>query len=180
MLRIISECLPRYAIFENVSALLTGDSGRWFAQFLYDLAEIGYDAEWHCIPASFINAPHHRDRVWIVAYTNSDNDSRKESRKLNEKESLQKQVREKVSASGFSSGADENRRAYLRSHEASTNTNMQRCEREPTIENALHIEIFKSLRNGKRNSRWRVNDQRRGADIKIHRQVPIRVIERQV
>ena len=72
MLRIISECLPRYAIFENVSALLTGDSGRWFAQFLYDLAEIGYDAEWHCIPASELGAHHHRDRVWIIAYPNND------------------------------------------------------------------------------------------------------------
>jgi len=71
MLRIISECLPRYAIFENVSALLTGDSGRWFAQFLYDLAEIGYDAEWHCIPASELGAHHHRDRVWVIAYPNN-------------------------------------------------------------------------------------------------------------
>jgi DNA (cytosine-5)-methyltransferase 1 len=72
MLRIISECLPRYAIFENVSALLTGDSGRWFAQFLYDLAEIGYDAEWHCISASELGAHHHRDRVWIIAHPNND------------------------------------------------------------------------------------------------------------
>ena len=68
MLRIISECLPRYAIFENVTGLLTGERGRWFAKFLYDLAEVGYDAEWHCISASYIGAPHHRDRVWIVAY----------------------------------------------------------------------------------------------------------------
>lgn len=71
MLRIISECLPRYAIFENVSALLSGCQGRWFAQFLYDLATLGYDAEWHCISASFIGAPHHRDRVWIIAYPNN-------------------------------------------------------------------------------------------------------------
>ena len=68
MLRIISECLPRYAIFENVTGLLTGNSGRWFGQFLYDLDEIGYDAEWHCISAANIGAPHHRDRVWIIAY----------------------------------------------------------------------------------------------------------------
>jgi len=68
MLRIISECLPGYAIFENVTGLLTGESGRWFAQFLYDLAQIGYDAEWHCIPASELGAHHHRDRVWIIAY----------------------------------------------------------------------------------------------------------------
>ena len=72
MLRIISECLPRYAIFENVSALITGESGRWFGQFLYDLAEIGYDAEWHCISASELGAHHHRDRVWIIAYPNND------------------------------------------------------------------------------------------------------------
>ncbi len=68
MLRIVGECLPRYAIFENVTGLLSGNSGRWFARFLYDLAEIGYDAEWHCIPASFLGAPHRRDRVWIIAY----------------------------------------------------------------------------------------------------------------
>ncbi len=71
MLRIISECMPRYAIFENVTGLLTGESGRWFAQFLYDLAEIGYDAEWHCISASELGAHHHRDRVWIIAYPNN-------------------------------------------------------------------------------------------------------------
>src|SRR5690606_7494351 len=35
---------------------------------LGDLSEIGYDAEWHCIPASTVGAPHLRDRVWIVAY----------------------------------------------------------------------------------------------------------------
>ncbi len=70
MLRIISECMPRYAIFENVTGLLTGESGRWFGQFLYDLASIGYDAEWHCIPASELGAHHHRDRVWIIAYPN--------------------------------------------------------------------------------------------------------------
>ena len=68
MLRIISDCRPRYAIFENVTGLLTGESGRWFGQFLYDLAEIGFDAEWHCIEAGYVGAPHRRDRVWIIAY----------------------------------------------------------------------------------------------------------------
>lgn len=70
MLRIISECMPRYAIFENVTGLLSGNGGRWFAKFLYDLAEIGFDAEWHCIPACYLGASHKRDRVWVVAYPN--------------------------------------------------------------------------------------------------------------
>ena len=68
ILRVISECMPRYAIFENVTGLLTGDSGRWFGQFLYDLAQIGFDAEWHCIEAAYVGAPHRRDRVWVIAY----------------------------------------------------------------------------------------------------------------
>ena len=70
--RLISEIRPRSAIVENVTALLSGDRGGWFGRVLGDLAEIGYDAEWHCIRASDIGAPHKRDRVWIVAYPNSD------------------------------------------------------------------------------------------------------------
>ena len=68
MLRIIGDCRPKYAIFENVSGLLTGESGRWFAKFLYDLAAIGLDAEWHCFKGEQLGMPTHRDRVWICAY----------------------------------------------------------------------------------------------------------------
>ena len=61
--RIIGELRPQFVIVENVSALL----GRGLADVLGDLATLGYDAEWHCIPASAVGAPHRRDRVWIVA-----------------------------------------------------------------------------------------------------------------
>lgn len=49
---------------ENVAALLF----RGLSDVLGDLASLGYDAEWHCIPASYVGAPHRRDRIWIVAY----------------------------------------------------------------------------------------------------------------
>ena len=65
--RLIGELRPRYVIVENVSALL----GRGLDRVLGDLAQIGYDAEWHCIPAAAVGAPHRRDRVWIVAYAES-------------------------------------------------------------------------------------------------------------
>jgi DNA (cytosine-5)-methyltransferase 1 len=69
--RLIGELQPRFAIVENVSALLSGPTelpGRWFGRVLGDLAEVGYDAEWHCVPAAAVGAPHNRDRVWIVAH----------------------------------------------------------------------------------------------------------------
>jgi DNA (cytosine-5)-methyltransferase 1 len=62
--RLIRELRPRYVIVENVSALLA----RGLDVVLGDLAACGYDAEWDCIPASAVGAPHRRDRVWIVAY----------------------------------------------------------------------------------------------------------------
>jgi DNA (cytosine-5)-methyltransferase 1 len=69
--RLISEIRPRYVIVENVAALLF----RGLSDVLGDLASLGYDAEWHCIPASYIGAPHRRDRVWIVAYANNKSQS---------------------------------------------------------------------------------------------------------
>ncbi len=66
--RIISELRPRFVIVENVSALL----GRGLDRVLGDLASLGFDAEWHCIPASAVGAPHRRDRIWIVAYPERD------------------------------------------------------------------------------------------------------------
>jgi hypothetical protein len=36
------------------------------------LAALGYDAEWQCIPASAVGAPHIRDRLWIIAYPNGE------------------------------------------------------------------------------------------------------------
>jgi len=62
--RLIGEVRPRLVIVENVAALL----GLGFGDVLGDLASIGYDAEWHCIPAGYVGAPHERDRVWIIAY----------------------------------------------------------------------------------------------------------------
>jgi DNA (cytosine-5)-methyltransferase 1 len=64
--RLIAETKPKWVIAENVSALRS----RGLDEVLGSLAALGYDAEWHCIPASAVGAPHRRDRIWIVAYPN--------------------------------------------------------------------------------------------------------------
>jgi DNA (cytosine-5)-methyltransferase 1 len=63
--RIIREVRPPYAFLENVPGLLSG----YFGRVLGDLAEMGYDAEWCVLGADDLGAPHHRKRVWILAYT---------------------------------------------------------------------------------------------------------------
>lgn len=66
--RIIGELRPQWVLAENVPGLLSSDSGRFFGNVLRDLATCGYDAEWDCIPACALGAPHRRDRVFIVGY----------------------------------------------------------------------------------------------------------------
>ena len=54
---------PQKLLMENVAALLH----RGMGEVCGELAESGYDAEWDCIPACAVGAPHQRDRVFIVA-----------------------------------------------------------------------------------------------------------------
>jgi len=54
---------PRYAILENVSNHLT----LGFGHVLADLAALGYDTRWDCIPAAAVGAPHLRDRLFVIA-----------------------------------------------------------------------------------------------------------------
>lgn len=62
--RIIAAKRPRYDVIENVKGLFS----KGMETVLQDLSDIGYDAEWQCIPASAFGAPHLRERVFIVAY----------------------------------------------------------------------------------------------------------------
>jgi DNA (cytosine-5)-methyltransferase 1 len=63
--RLLGDLRPRYAIVENTDAL----TFRGLGTVLGDLADLGFDAVWHSIPASALGARHLRRRVWIVAHT---------------------------------------------------------------------------------------------------------------
>lgn len=60
--RVIGEFRPEYVLVENVAALRT----RGLETVLRDLASLGYDVRWDCIPAAAVGAWHLRDRLFIV------------------------------------------------------------------------------------------------------------------
>jgi DNA (cytosine-5)-methyltransferase 1 len=66
--RLIRELRPRYALVENVAAILDDGMGA----VLRDLSESGYDAEWSVVSACSLGAPHMRQRVFVVAYPNGE------------------------------------------------------------------------------------------------------------
>lgn len=71
MLRVIREFHPRWVIGENVGGFVTWSGGLVLQQVCADLEEAGYEVQPFIIPACAVNAPHRRDRVWIVAHTKS-------------------------------------------------------------------------------------------------------------
>jgi DNA (cytosine-5)-methyltransferase 1 len=67
MSRIVSEIRPRYVVVENVSALLE----RGMGEVVGELAAVGYDSEWGVFRACAFGASHMRERLFLVAYPQS-------------------------------------------------------------------------------------------------------------
>ena len=71
MLRVISEVRPTWVIGENVIGFVKME----LDSVLSDLEREGYQTRTFIIPACGIDAPHKRDRVWIIAHANSEGES---------------------------------------------------------------------------------------------------------
>lgn len=69
MLRAIREIQPRWVVGENVHGLVNWNGGLVFDEVQADLEAEGYEVQPYVLPAASVNAPHRRDRVWFVAYT---------------------------------------------------------------------------------------------------------------
>ena len=76
MLRVIGECQPRWVVGENVRGLVSWSDGLVLETCYSDLENLGYSVQSFIIPACAAgNAPHRRDRVWIVANRKDDRPS---------------------------------------------------------------------------------------------------------
>lgn len=72
MLRAVREIQPRWVVGENVPGLLSWSKGLVFNQVQTDLEDSGYSVIPFVLPACGKDAPHRRDRVWIIAYRDGD------------------------------------------------------------------------------------------------------------
>ena len=64
--RIVRVTKPAWCVFENVRGLLSLNQGVVFDSLLTELESYGYEVQAFCIPACAVNAPHRRERVWIL------------------------------------------------------------------------------------------------------------------
>jgi DNA (cytosine-5)-methyltransferase 1 len=76
MLRVIREVQPTWVIGENVPGLINWSEGVVFEEVQSDLEAEGYEVQSFILPAAGVGAPHRRDRVWIVAYSEGHGNNR--------------------------------------------------------------------------------------------------------
>ena len=71
MLRVIREVEPSWVIFENVPGIINME----LDNCLSSLEDSGYSCQTFVIPACAVDAPHRRDRVWVVGNAKHDGSS---------------------------------------------------------------------------------------------------------
>jgi DNA (cytosine-5)-methyltransferase 1 len=75
-IRVLAEVKPTWAIFENPPGILSLEQGVVFENLLSQMESKSYKVWPIIIPACAVNAPHRRDRVWIIVHLSGE---RKES-----------------------------------------------------------------------------------------------------
>ena len=91
MLRAIREIQPTWVVGENVLGITNWNGGLVFNEVQADLEDEGYEVQPYVLPAASINAPHKRDRVWFVAYSQGQQGERMqfEQREISQQEQRQ-------------------------------------------------------------------------------------------
>ena len=76
-IRVVSLYKPRWFVGENVEGIVNIQNGMVLRQVQDDLEKEGFEVQCGIIPASGIGAWHQRKRVWIIAHSNSNRESRR-------------------------------------------------------------------------------------------------------
>jgi DNA (cytosine-5)-methyltransferase 1 len=106
MLRAIREIQPSWVVGENVRGLTNWNGGLVFDEVQSELEAEGYEVIPFLLPACAVNAPHRRDRIWFIAY--SDRNGRQEfTRNLGQKNGEIKRKRNDIIFNAFESNGNE-------------------------------------------------------------------------
>lgn len=84
MFRVVRDVRPKYVLIENSSMLAI----RGFETVLCDLSKIGYNAEWQCLSGTTFGIQQNRERLYCIAYPNSEHDKRGGSQQIFRKPNL--------------------------------------------------------------------------------------------
>ena len=84
MLRAIRQIRPRWIVGENVRGLVGWDGGMVFDTVQADLEAEGYEVLPFLLPACAVDAPHRRDRIWFIAYSDGKRTGNKNRKADNE------------------------------------------------------------------------------------------------
>jgi len=68
-MRVIGELRPKWAIIENTPGLFARKNQRYFRRILDDFTALGYSVAWGMWGAGDVGAPHERQRIFVVAYS---------------------------------------------------------------------------------------------------------------
>ena len=119
MLRAIREIKPSWVVGENVYGLVNWNGGLVFHEVQSDLEAEGYEVFPVLLPAAAVNAPHRRDRIWFIAYSEQQRLQRSTTIRQISKEKRNVGRKGNKSAIGFTS-------VHTKSN--ATNTTKQRLE----------------------------------------------------
>lgn len=98
--RVIREAKPRWWVLENVRGLLTLNGGLDFEELCLEMEGLGYAIQAFCIPAIALNAPHRRDRIWIIGHSNLHKCNQKNPGSSTEESGQEERVRENNNSTG--------------------------------------------------------------------------------
>ena len=136
---------PQWVIAENVRGLVTWNEGMVLEQVCADLESEGYEVRAFIIPAVAVNAPHRRDRVWIVANRRQQYGSERRNERVETSKTKRTARTENIERCGEDDTDTERRRPHHSQNE-------QKLESERS--NELRVE---QSRNNGGNRKWNEN-----------------------
>ena len=145
MFRIIREARPTYVVAENVRGFLSWNEGLVLDTVCADLESEGYEVCPVVLPAASVNAPHRRDRIWIVA-TNASRVGRERRRSEETQGRESQRAGLQLDAEGQSSGADATNANALRLQQRTDSREVGRGQSEVRREGNQFAEPIEATR----------------------------------